>query len=78
MGKSYFINRSKTLERIPPLKAEGLKGGIVYHDGQFDDSRMALAIASACVKNGGTVLNYFRVDSLLKNDQGRVLSLIHI
>lgn len=72
MGKSYFINRSKTLERIPPLKAEGLKGGIVYHDGQFDDSRMALAIASACVKNGGTVLNYFRVDSLLKNDQGRV------
>ena len=72
MGKSYFIKRSEVLERIPPIRAEGLKGGIVYHDGQFDDSRMALAIASACVENEGTVLNYFRVDSLLKNAQGRV------
>lgn len=72
MGKSYFIKRSTALERIPPLKAEGLKGGIVYHDGQFDDSRMAVALASACVENGGTTLNYFRVDNLLKNSQGRI------
>jgi glycerol-3-phosphate dehydrogenase len=43
MGKSYFINRKKTLARLPQLKPDGLKGGVVYHDGQFDDSRMALA-----------------------------------
>ena len=42
MGKSYFINRKTTLSRLPLLKPEGLKGGVVYHDGQFDDSRMAL------------------------------------
>ncbi len=60
MGKSYFINRSKTLSRLPLLKHDGLKGGIVYHDGQFDDSRMAITLARACVENGGTVSELFQ------------------
>lgn len=72
MGKSYFITRSRALARLPLLKAKGLKGGIVYHDGQFDDSRMAVALASASVENGGTVLNYFRVNTLLKDDNGKI------
>ncbi|NLJ43052.1 MAG: glycerol-3-phosphate dehydrogenase/oxidase [Bacteroidales bacterium] len=72
MGKSYFISRRKASERLPLLKSEGLKGGIVYHDGQFDDSRMAVALASACVENGGTVLNYFRVDGLFKDETGKI------
>lgn len=72
LGKSYYINRKKTLERLPNLKEEGLKGGIVYHDGQFDDSRMALSIAAESVKRGATVLNYFRVISLLKNKDGKI------
>jgi glycerol-3-phosphate dehydrogenase len=72
MGRSYFINRSKTLGRLPLLKHDGLKGGIVYHDGQFDDSRMAITLARACAENGGTVLNYFRVNSLLKDEKGRI------
>lgn len=72
MGKSYFINRSKALDRLPLLKPDGLKGGIVYHDGQFDDSRMAVTLASACVENGGTVLNYFRVNTLLKDKNGKI------
>jgi glycerol-3-phosphate dehydrogenase len=72
MGKSYFINRSKTLGRLPLLKPEGLRGGIVYHDGQFDDSRMAVILAGACVENRGTVLNYFRVNTLLKDEKGKI------
>jgi len=72
MGKSYFINRDKALEMLPLLKPDGLKGGIVYHDGQFDDSRMAVSLAVACVKNGGTVLNYFRVNTLLKDGKGKI------
>ena len=75
MGKSYFINRMKALERIPLLKSDGLKGGIVYHDGQFDDSRLALSIAGACVENGGTLLNYFRVEKLLKDDTGHIIGV---
>jgi glycerol-3-phosphate dehydrogenase len=72
MGKSYFINTEKTLERLPQLKKKSLKGGIVYHDGQFDDSRMALALALSCIEKGGLVLNYFKVTGLLKNEKGRV------
>lgn len=72
LGKSYFIKRSTTLERLPLIKPEGLKGGVVYHDGQFDDSRMAISIASACADKGGTILNYFKIGSLLKNQKGRI------
>jgi glycerol-3-phosphate dehydrogenase len=72
MGKSYFINREKTLSRLPMLKSEGLKGGIVYHDGQFDDSRMAFCLAESCVDKGGTVLNYFKVTGFLKDERGKI------
>ncbi|HRR94284.1 MAG TPA: FAD-dependent oxidoreductase, partial [Bacteroidales bacterium] len=72
LGKSYFINRKKVIERLPDIKPDGLKGGIVYHDGQFDDARMAISMAKACVKHGGTVLNYFEVMALLKDKEGRI------
>jgi glycerol-3-phosphate dehydrogenase len=72
LGKSYFLNRTRTLSRLPLLKPEGLKGGIVYHDGQFDDSRMAITLALACVEKGGTVLNYFKVNSFIKDEKGKI------
>ena len=72
MGKSYFINKEKTLSRLPLLKSEGLKGGVVYHDGQFDDSRMALCLAESCIDKGGIVLNYFKVIGLLKEERGKI------
>jgi len=72
LGRSCYINRKKTLSRLPLLNPVGLKGGVVYHDGQFDDSRMAIALATAAVENGGTVLNYFRVDRLIKSESGRI------
>ncbi len=72
LGKSYYINKEKTISRLPNLKEEGLRGGIVYHDGQFDDSRMVIALARECVKRGATVLNYFRVDELMKSGNGNI------
>jgi glycerol-3-phosphate dehydrogenase len=72
MGKSYFIGQKETLKRLPLLKSEGLKGGVVYHDGQFDDSRMALALAKTCVERGGLVLNYFKVTGFLKNEKKKI------
>ena len=72
LGKSYFINKARTLQRLPNLKPRGLKGGIVYHDGQFDDSRMALALAGAAAENGGVLLNYFGVTTLVKDDKGKL------
>ena len=75
MGKSYFINREKTLSRLPLLQSKGLKGGIVYHDGQFDDSRMAFALAESCADKGGMVLNYFKVTNLIKDGNGKINSI---
>ncbi len=75
MGKSYFISKSRAIGRLPILKSEGLKGGIVYHDGQFDDSRMAIALAGTCVLRGGIVLNYFRVSSLVKDEKNRIMGV---
>jgi glycerol-3-phosphate dehydrogenase len=72
MGKSYFINREKTLYRLPLLQEKGLRGGVVYHDGQFDDSRMAFTLAKACVEKGGRVLNYFKVIGLIKKENGKI------
>ena len=72
IGKSYFINREDTLDRLPQLQQKNLKGGVVYYDGQFDDSRMALSLAKSCVENGGLVLNYFKVTGLLKNGKGKI------
>jgi glycerol-3-phosphate dehydrogenase len=75
LGKSYFINKAKTVERLPNLKSQGLKGGIVYHDGQFDDARMIMSLASECVQKGATVLNYCRVSGLVKNEKGMVIGV---
>lgn len=72
LGKSYFINKEKILNRLPLIKDKGLKGGIVYHDGQFDDARLALALARKCTGMGGYVMNYCRVTGLLKNSVGKI------
>jgi glycerol-3-phosphate dehydrogenase len=72
MGKSYFINRKEILSRLPLLNPKGLKGGVVYHDGQFDDSRLAFSLAESCATRGGIVLNYFKVTSLLKDENNRI------
>ena len=76
LGKSYFINHIKTINRFPSLNPKGLKGGVVYHDGQFDDARMAISLAKACADRGGVLLNYFRVTGLLKNENGKINGVI--
>ena len=66
LGKSVPISKSETIKRLPTIKKEGLKGGILYHDGQFDDSRLALNMAQTAIENGATVLNYAKVIKLKK------------
>lgn len=78
MGKSYFINRNKTLQRLPLLRKNGLKGGVVYHDGQFDDSRLAVALAQKAAEYGGCILNYCKVDGFEKDAAGKISGVIAI
>lgn len=65
------LSREETLERMPTLAGGGLRGGIVYQDGQFDDARLAITLAQTAVDLGGAVVNYVEVVSLLKQN-GRV------
>src|SRR6185295_12506076 len=67
LGPSQFLSKEETLALAPTLDAEGLRGSIVYHDGQFDDARLALSIAQTAADHGGVVLNYCAVTNLLKS-----------
>lgn len=58
---SYMMNKEQTLELFPMLKAERLKGSIVYYDGQQNDARMALTVACTAARLGATVLNHCEV-----------------
>ena len=72
LGKSRYVNSKNTLEMLPTVKPNGLKGGVVYQDGQFDDARLALNVAQTAVENGACVLNYTKVVGLLKDEKGKV------
>ncbi|HTE01089.1 MAG TPA: glycerol-3-phosphate dehydrogenase/oxidase [Mucilaginibacter sp.] len=71
-GKTKHIRKKELLNRLPGIDPKGLYGGVVYHDGQFDDARLAVNLAQTCLEQGATALNYFRVTGLIKNDQQKI------
>lgn len=76
LGKSQFIQREETLERFPMLKKEGLKGAVLYFDGQFDDARMNVSLILTAIKEGGVACNYIRALSLVKADDRIVGAMV--
>ncbi len=66
LGPSRLLNRQQTLEQIPNLEPARLHGGVLYHDGQFDDSRLAINLAETAVEHGAALVNYCRCTALLK------------
>jgi glycerol-3-phosphate dehydrogenase len=72
LGASWHLSKAETLQRLGNLKAEGLKGGVLYHDGQFDDARLAINLAQTAIEQGGTLLNHFDVRGLLKDASGNI------
>lgn len=66
-GRSGNLSKEETLKRIPTLKTEGLRGGVLYHDGQFDDSRLLIHLARTAEEQGATLINYAPVEKLLRN-----------
>ncbi len=66
LGPSQFLSKEETLQLAPTLDREDLKGGVLYHDGQFDDARLAISIAQTAAQQGAALLNYFPVSGLLK------------
>jgi glycerol-3-phosphate dehydrogenase len=68
LGPSELLSREKTLELAPTLDPEGLRGSVLYHDGQFDDARLAINLAQTAAAKGGVLINYCKVISLLKSE----------
>jgi glycerol-3-phosphate dehydrogenase len=68
LGSSELLSKEETLRYLPTLDPEDLKGGVIYHDGQFDDARLAISIAQTAAQQGAALLNYFPVAGLLKMD----------
>lgn len=75
LSPSRTLSRDETIERIPTVETDGLLRGVVYHDGQFDDSRLAIDLARTVDELGGLVVNYVRVIRLLKRD-GLVIGVV--
>jgi glycerol-3-phosphate dehydrogenase len=76
LGPSRHLSRQHTLEVLPTVKSSGLKGGIVYHDGQFDDARLAINLAQTAVDQGGVVINYIKVTGLVKGANGKLAGVV--
>ena len=78
LGSSKYLSKQKTLELIPSIEPKGLQSGVLYHDGQFDDSRLAINLAQTAIEKGACVLNHFKVIDLIKNDKNQVTGVIAI
>ncbi|MFZ0478638.1 MAG: glycerol-3-phosphate dehydrogenase/oxidase, partial [Terriglobales bacterium] len=71
-GASRILSREETLAHLPTLKTDGLRGGAVYYDGQFDDSRLLIHMVATAYEHGATLLNYAEVTGMTKDAQGFV------
>lgn len=66
LGPSRLLDKEEVLALAPTLDGEGLRGGVLYHDGQFDDARLAINLAATAAEHGGVLLNYMPVTGFLK------------
>ena len=69
---SYFLTRSKALDRFPMLKKDNLWGALVYYDGAHNDSRMNISLAMTAALYGATMVNYVEVTGLEKDANGKL------
>jgi len=71
-GPSRTLSRDEILKEIPTIRTDGLRGGVIYFDGQFDDSRLLINLVTTAIEQGATVVNYAPVIKILKDSEGYV------
>ena len=71
-GTSEILSRDETLARLPTIRTEGLRGGVVYYDGQFDDARLLVNLAQTAAEQGAALVNYVQVVGITKAADGFV------
>jgi glycerol-3-phosphate dehydrogenase len=75
-GRSLPASKKRVIKRIPGIVQDGLKGGVTYHDGQFDDARLAVNLMQTAIEKGATVVNYTKVSQLLKDEAGKISGVV--
>ncbi|MDF1695394.1 MAG: glycerol-3-phosphate dehydrogenase/oxidase [Saprospiraceae bacterium] len=76
LGRTSKISKEETLQLLPNLKKKGLKGGIVYTDGQFDDTRLCIDLVSTLNNSGSLVINYCSVDNFIYGSNDKIVGAI--
>src|SRR5690242_16881426 len=71
-GESSILSREETLRRLPTIRTDGLRGGVVYYDGQFDDARLLIDLVRTAASLGATLVNYCPVTALTRGADGSV------
>ena len=75
-GRSRVLTREETLEQLPNIQTDGLKHGVVYYDGQFDDTRLLIHLAQTAADHHATLLNYAGVIEITKDADGFVNGVV--
>ena len=75
IGKTKLLGKKQTVAQLPGIDEANLKGGILYYDGQFDDTRLATDLAITAMQHQAVVLNYVKASSLLKTN-GKITGLV--
>jgi glycerol-3-phosphate dehydrogenase len=75
IGRTEHLSRDQVVSRLPNIRPDELRGGVVYHDGQFDDARLAISLLQTAVKLGAVALNYCPVSAMVKS-AGRVRGVV--
>ena len=66
LGPSRLLSREETQRHLPTVEPNSLLGGVMYHDGQFDDARLAISLALTIADLGGVALNYLQVTGIIE------------
>ena len=77
-GDSEILSRDETLARLPTIQPEGLRGGVVYYDGQFDDARLLINLAQTAAEQGATLLSYTRVIGVTRAADGFIDGVVAV
>jgi glycerol-3-phosphate dehydrogenase len=65
LGRTEWLSSRRTLALLPGAQPAGLRGGVRYWDGQFDDARLALLLARTAAARGALLLNHCAVTGLV-------------
>lgn len=71
-GRSHGVSAARVLQLIPTIRPESARGGVIYHDGQFDDTRLLISMARTAEQAGACLVNYMPVTGLEKDGSGKV------